>query len=123
MSSLVSSARYAGTQDIYEDSLTMYFHGDHKGPEYLVVRDIDFLREVFEDVASSFVITGSSSWTVHEHPDMTGKSACMEPTQQGNWFYGIFDVADLHGFGNDMVSSVSKGCNSENIFKYVPKYP
>lgn len=82
MSSLVSSARYAGTQDIYEDSLTMYFHGDHKGPEYLVVRDIDFLREVFEDVASSFVITGSSSWTVHEHPDMTGKSACMEPTPE-----------------------------------------
>lgn len=44
----------------------MYYHGDHKGPEYLVVRDIDFVRDVFEDVASSFVITGSSAWTVHE---------------------------------------------------------
>lgn len=78
---------------------------------------------IVSDAAAALIFTKDLPLFHFRHPGMSGKSACMKPTQQGNWYYGIFDVADLHNFDNDMVSSVSKGCNSKNIVRYVPKHP
>lgn len=62
----VSSVRYAGVEDITFPTLTMYHDANQCGAELLVLRDMDALLSDFNDDASSFVVTGNSSWTVYQ---------------------------------------------------------
>ncbi|XP_047475948.1 uncharacterized protein LOC125029819 [Penaeus chinensis] len=113
----VSSVRYAGLDDITFPTLTMYHDGRQCGGELLVLRDLDTLPD-FNDVASSFVVTGDSSWTVYHDSGYGGGGACLEPSNDGGW-YGIWDSAEI-GLSNDEVSSVRKGCFADKVFKYDP---
>ncbi|XP_042855286.1 uncharacterized protein LOC122242129 [Penaeus japonicus] len=113
----VSSVRYAGMDDITFPTLTMYHDANQCGGELLVVRDLDTLPD-FNDQATSFVVTGTSSWTVYTDSGYGGGGACLEPSSDGGW-YGVWNHEEI-GMSNDEVSSVRKGCHTDRVFKYDP---
>ncbi|XP_037785615.1 uncharacterized protein LOC119581292 isoform X1 [Penaeus monodon] len=95
----------------------MYHDANQCGGELLVLRDLDTLLD-FNDVASSFVVTGDSSWTVYHDAGYGGGGACLEPSADGGW-YGIWTTEEI-GMSNGEVSSVRKGCHADKVFKYDP---
>ncbi|KAK7085870.1 hypothetical protein SK128_006193 [Halocaridina rubra] len=111
----VSSVRFIGTGNFYNEVLTLYEHPEGAGGEYLVVRDEDNLFN-FNDVTSTVAVTGNSSWTLYHDQYYEGSSVCVVPSniENSDVFFGYFSIDDL-GFQNDQVSSVRKGCFSADI--------
>ena len=59
------------------------------------------------------IITGCSPWTLYEHPNFQGQSACWEPADLENCTPAFFITADLMKGWADQISSVRKGCYSK----------
>ncbi|XP_047471692.1 uncharacterized protein LOC125027057 [Penaeus chinensis] len=112
----VTSARYAGTEDFTHQTLTLYKDENQCGDEILVLKDNHYISH-FNDEATSFAVTGNSNWTLYDDADFGGDSACLIPFDDAGWYYGVWNEV---GLGNDVVSSVKKGCHSDNIVKYDP---
>merc|ERR1711955_152892 len=115
----VSSVRFAGTGDLYDESATLYHGYFYMGGEDLIIRDMDELGD-FEREASSMIITGESMWTVYSEEYYEGISICLEPWNVGNNAYvGAFEVYTI-GMPNNVISSIKKGCHSSKVITYQP---
>merc|ERR1711970_482395 len=109
-----SSARYAGTGDIDDESITIYHSPDWAGGELMLIRDEGHLGD-YNNEASSMIVTGESAWTVYAHPGYHGDSVCLQPWPIGNGHYfGAWNVFDI-GMPNNEITSVQKGCFSKKI--------
>ena len=104
-----SSLRYSGhPQDMYRDSINLYFMEYFMGDEEFAYQDAPFLN--YDNRARSIIVTGSQWWTVYEGAYYGGYSACLAPGNSG--FPAFYPTAgSLHNLANS-ISSVRMGCYS-----------
>ncbi|CAL4154957.1 unnamed protein product, partial [Meganyctiphanes norvegica] len=114
----MSSLRYVGTGDMYEETITLYVQHWFGGGEDLFLRDEDDLGP-FSNFATSMAITGGSPWTVYRNAFWGGTAICLEPTQQPNSdvFFGAWDQTQI-GMMDNTISSIRKGCYSDIRLQY-----
>ncbi|CAL8129036.1 unnamed protein product [Orchesella dallaii] len=118
----VSSARaVASVNTIVEDSFRLYEHQCFMG-EVLDTQD-GFATLTLPCDHASFIITGSSSWSIYEGDNYTGRSICISAPPGGP--VGPRLQSDIRNVGlrYGSIHSVKKGCNalpSERIFDLQP---
>merc|ERR1712212_1084901 len=113
-----SSARFAGTGDLSDETLTVYHGMDWSQGEEMFIRDEDWFGD-FNNQATSLLVTGESAWTVYEH-SYSGVAICLEPIMINGAYYGAWNVWDI-GMPNNVLSSIRKGCWATETLKYEPK--
>ncbi|CAL4232451.1 unnamed protein product [Meganyctiphanes norvegica] len=105
----ISSVRYAGTGDLYDETLTIYHSHNYGGGEVMFIREEPYLGD-YNNEGSSLIITGESPWTVYSHPGFTGDAICLQPHSiGGDYSMGSWNVDDI-GMPNNEISSIQKGC-------------
>ena len=104
-----SSLRYSGhPQDMYKDSINMYFNEYFMGDEEFAYQDSPLLN--YDNRAQSIILTGYQYWTIYQYPNYQGYSACLAPGNNG--MPGFYSTqGSLHSLAND-VSSIAMGCHS-----------
>ena len=108
-----SSLRYSGhPQDMYKDSINMYFNEYFMGDEEFAYQNSPVLN--YDNRAQSIIVTGDQWWTIYESANYGGYKACLAPGQDTMpAFYST--MGSLHSLAND-ISSVAIGCYAKDKF-------
>merc|ERR1712133_267351 len=108
-----SSLRYVGhPQDMYKDSINMYFNEYFMGDEEFAYQNSPVLN--YDNRAQSIIVTGDQWWTIYESANYGGYKACLAPGQDTMpAFYST--MGSLHSLAND-ISSVAIGCYAKDKF-------
>ncbi|KAK7069030.1 hypothetical protein SK128_007343 [Halocaridina rubra] len=109
--------RHVGRMDsINADTFTLYDGDWFTGDQYYGELDQSVLNS-FNNLATSVIVTGQSSWTFYAQHDYGGKSFCLPPVNgtSGNEIQLGYSVnLDDNGW-NNTISSVRKGCFSDFV--------
>ena len=108
-----SSLRYSGhPQDMYKDSINMYFNEYFMGDEEFAYQNSPVLN--YDNRAQSIIVTGDQWWTIYESANYGGYKACLAPGQD-NMPAFCSTMGSLHSLAND-ISSVAIGCYAKDKF-------
>lgn len=121
----VSSVRSVGDYGDYRaDSITFYSGIYFQNQEEFGVNDLPHLS--LYGVISSFIITGSSHWTVYDEPNFEGRGICIQisPTTPLYTPGFIGDTSQVvPSIPHGTIASVRKGCHAGKVFKPPPIQP
>merc|ERR1712107_130268 len=104
---------YSGhPQDMYKDSINMYFNEYFMGDEEFAYQNSPVLN--YDNRAQSIIVTGDQWWMIYESANYGGYKACLAPGQDNMpAFYST--MGSLHSLAND-ISSVAIGCYAKDKF-------
>jgi len=108
-----SSLRFTGAPDDWKyDTINFYQIENFIGDEWFAYGDKPVLNE---DFPKSLIVTGCSGWTIYEYEHYQGAALCLMPGNKIDCQPGFFISTYNFGILKDRISSVRRGCQTNNI--------
>merc|ERR1712156_855292 len=97
-----------------------YQYDGYSGTEEYFDKDTIFLDN--DNFGRSVIVTGCDPWTLYKDDNYDGASLCLYPSDTSNCYPSFFLQKDI-GWIADQISSVRRGCHSQNILQTIQPPP